>query len=111
MSDITWHVVAAVSELDASPQLHVNLDGEDMLLVREEGSYYAIAWLCSHEAFSLEGGVVQGGCITCPYHGAEFSLKDGSVLAPPAHEPISTWPVKVEDGIIAVGVPLTGPSP
>lgn len=108
MDEKTWQVVAAESELDDTGQLHVQLDGEDLLLVRDGGNYYAIAWYCSHEAFPLEGGEVGGGCITCPYHGAEFNLADGSVQAPPAFEPLQTWPVKVADGIIAVAITSTG---
>ena len=97
-----FHVVAATSEVPEGGQLYVELNGEEMLICRHEGEYYAINFFCSHAEFSLEGGHLINGCITCPYHGAEFSLKDGSVQAPPAFEAIKTYPLKLIDNTIAV---------
>ncbi len=84
--------------------MFVDLEGEEILLVQHDDEYYAIAYLCSHAEFGLEGGQLNDGCITCPYHGAEFSLKDGSVQSPPAFEPIKSYPLKVEDDTIAIAI-------
>jgi len=97
-----YYVVAATSELTEDSPLFVELDGEEILLIQHQAQYYAIAYLCSHAEFSLEGGTLHNGCITCPYHGAEFALADGAVLAPPAYEGIKTYPLKVENGTISV---------
>ena len=101
MSD-NFYVVAATSELSEGSQMYVELDGEEILLCQHQDKYYAVAYFCSHAEFSLEGGFLREGCITCPYHGAEFLLEDGSVQAPPAYEPIKTYPVKVENDTIAI---------
>jgi len=97
-----FYVVAATSEIEEDGQMFVELDGEDILLVKHDGEYHAVAYLCSHAEFSLEGGSLQNGCITCPYHGAEFSLTSGEALAAPAYEPIKVYPVRVADGVISV---------
>ncbi len=97
-----YYVVAATSELEEDGQMYIELNGEEILLCKHRGKYHAIAYYCSHEAFTLEGGTLHNGCITCPYHGAEFALCDGSVQAPPAYEPIKTYPVKVENDTIAL---------
>ena len=88
--------------------MYVELDGHEILLCQHKEVYYAVSYFCSHAEFALEGGMLQNGCITCPYHGAEFDLKDGSVQAPPAFEPIRTFPVKVENDTIAI---CTNPAP
>jgi len=77
--------------------LHVDIDGEEILLCRHKDNDHAIAYYCSHEEFTLEGGSIRNNCITCPYHGAEFSIIDGAVLAAPAFEPIRIYPLKVTD--------------
>ena len=100
----TYHVVAARSELDDAPWLHVNLEGEEILLCRDGDEYFAVSYYCSHEAFTLEGGSIANRCITCPYHGAEFSLQTGEALSAPAFEPIKTWPVKVDETVISIGI-------
>ena len=94
--------VAAVSELEATSQLHVQMEDVEILLVKDGDTIHAISYYCSHEAFTLEGGTIANGCITCPYHGAEFSLSDGSALSAPTFEPIRTYPVKTEDGVVLV---------
>ncbi len=97
-----FHIVAAEGDVKEGEQLYVELDGEEILVCRHEGNLYAIGYYCSHAEFTIEGGTMHNGCITCPYHGAEFHLKDGAVAAPPAFEPIKTFPIETEDGVIAV---------
>ena len=97
-----YHVVAATYEIEEGGQMHVELNGEEILLCKHKGDFFAISYYCSHEEFTLEGGALQDGCITCPYHGAEFALVDGSVKASPAYEPIKTYPIKIENDTIAI---------
>lgn len=99
-----YHVVAARIELEQNPQMHVELEGREILLCRDGEDFYAVAYFCSHDSLTLEGGSITNGCITCPYHGAEFSLATGEVLAPPAFEAIQTYPVIVADDVISIGI-------
>jgi len=46
---------------------------------------------------------VEGGEIVCPRHGARFSIVTGAALSPPAYEPVASFPVRVDDGIVKVG--------
>lgn len=103
MSD-GFHVVASTTEIKEGGQLYVELNGEEILLCRHAGGFYAIAYFCSHAEFALEGGTMHSGCITCPYHGAEFRLSDGGVEAPPAFEPIRVYPVRVEGDLISISI-------
>ena len=48
------------------------------------------------DQLDLEGGTFEGDTIVCPYHGAEFCLKNGEVRAGPAWEAIDTYPVKID---------------
>ncbi|MCB1647394.1 MAG: non-heme iron oxygenase ferredoxin subunit [Pseudomonadales bacterium] len=106
----SFYVVAATSELEEGGQMYIDLEGEEILLVRHQGEFHAIAYLCSHAEFGLEGGSLHNNCITCPYHGAEFCLKTGEARSAPAWEPIRVYPVKVENDTIAVSkVPLQQP--
>ena len=43
-------------------------------------------------------GFVEGHNVECPFHQAQFNLRDGSVACGPATEPAKTWPVKIEGG-------------
>jgi len=45
---------------------------------------------------------IDGDQVVCPRHGARFSIKTGEALTPPAFEPVSKLPVRVEDGVVQV---------
>jgi len=75
-------------------------DGREIAVFRVDGEYYAIEDLCSHEDEPLADGPVDGCEVTCPRHGARFCLKTGEALSPPAYEPVETFPVRIEDGIM-----------
>jgi 3-phenylpropionate/trans-cinnamate dioxygenase ferredoxin subunit len=46
--------------------------------------------------------VVEGDEVVCPRHGARFCIKTGAALTAPAYEPVVTFPVRVQDGVIQV---------
>ena len=102
MTEPRFHVVAATSDLAPGDQMHVELDGEDILLCNYRGKYYAVGYYCTHAFMPLEGGYLEDGCVGCPYHGAMFNLSDGSVAMPPANGGIGTYPVRVENDTVAV---------
>lgn len=100
MSD--WVDVAAVQELAPGDHRVVDVDGAAVAVFNFDGAYHAIEDVCTHDGGTLTGGTVEGEQIVCPRHGARFSIKTGAVLAPPAYEPIHTFPVRVQAGRIQV---------
>jgi 3-phenylpropionate/trans-cinnamate dioxygenase ferredoxin subunit len=70
-----------------------------------DGRLYAFRDECTHEQCPLvEEGTLEGHVITCGCHGAQFDVRTGRVLAPPAPEPIAVYPVQVIDGQLTVEV-------
>jgi 3-phenylpropionate/trans-cinnamate dioxygenase ferredoxin component len=71
------------------------------------GELLALEDRCSHDDGPLcEGEWEQDECrVICPRHGATFDLRSGRPLSLPAIEPVDTYPVTVEDGIVTVSVP------
>jgi 3-phenylpropionate/trans-cinnamate dioxygenase ferredoxin subunit len=94
--------VAHISELPEGGQLRVELEDKEILLCHHDGEIYALDYYCSHDRLSLEGGTFEGDTIVCPYHGAEFCLKNGEVRAGPAWEAIDTYPVKIDAELILI---------
>jgi 3-phenylpropionate/trans-cinnamate dioxygenase ferredoxin subunit len=70
------------------------------------GELYAIEDRCSHDDGPLcEGDWEQESCtVICPRHGSHFDLRDGRPLSLPAYQPVATYPVRVEDGMVKVEV-------
>jgi 3-phenylpropionate/trans-cinnamate dioxygenase ferredoxin component len=97
-----WVDVAGTDELAPGSYRVVDVDGAAVAVFNVNGTYYAVEDVCTHDGGTLTGGTVQGEQVVCPRHGARFSLKTGDVLAPPAYEPIATFPVRVAAGRVQV---------
>jgi 3-phenylpropionate/trans-cinnamate dioxygenase ferredoxin subunit len=70
----------------------------------EDGNFYAINDVCTHENFLLSGGELFGLQVECPQHGSRFNLKTGEVTGMPAVIPTKVYPVTVENGEVYVDV-------
>lgn len=97
-----WTMVAAQAEFPPGTCRTVDVEGVSIAVFNIDGEYYAIENLCSHEAEPLSGGKVESQEITCPRHGARFSLVTGAVLSPPAYEPVAVFPIRIEAGVVQV---------
>jgi nitrite reductase/ring-hydroxylating ferredoxin subunit len=42
--------------------------------------------------------------VTCPCHGSEFNVTNGEVLHGPAREPVRSYPVRAEGGVLTADV-------
>lgn len=60
------------------------VDGKPMALANVGGSYYAIDNTCLHRGGPLGQGVLEGGVVTCPWHGWQFDVTSGKIPANPA---------------------------
>lgn len=80
----------------------VDIDDALIAVFNIDGEFFAIEDVCTHDYETLTGGPVNGCEITCPRHGARFNIKTGEALCAPAYEPVSTFPVRVEDGVVQV---------
>jgi 3-phenylpropionate/trans-cinnamate dioxygenase ferredoxin subunit len=98
--------VASVGEVPVESLKAVMADHTEICLARaEDGNFYAINDVCTHENFLLSGGELFDLQVECPQHGSRFSLVTGKVTGLPAVIPAETYPVTVEDGEVYVEVP------
>jgi 3-phenylpropionate/trans-cinnamate dioxygenase ferredoxin subunit len=72
----------------------IDVDGIPVCVVKVADEVFAVADTCTHSEASLAEGEVTGSKIECWLHGAEFDLKTGKALTPPATEALKTFNVK-----------------
>lgn len=88
--------VASADDIPEGRALGVEIDGSEYVLCRINGEICALSGLCTHEARSLDGGEVEDGVLTCPWHGARFDVGTGRALSLPAIRPLDTFPVDID---------------
>ena len=97
-----WVDVARAEELAPGSWRTADVDDTQIVVFNVDGRYYALEDVCTHDGGILSGGTVDGAEVTCPRHGARFSVVTGEALSPPAYEPVATFQVRVEQGIVQV---------
>lgn len=112
MSDIIdetrfeFYPIAAADELPNGERIFVEIDGLPIVVFNIAGRFFAIGDVCTHDDGPLGEGELEGYQIICPRHGARFDVRNGKALALPAVVDTPSYPVRVVDGQIEIGVPI-----
>jgi 3-phenylpropionate/trans-cinnamate dioxygenase ferredoxin subunit len=99
-----WRDVARADEIPAGQCKAVIIDDRMLAVVNLDDTFYAIDNICTHDYAELCDGMILGDRIQCPLHGAQFSIKTGAVLAPPAYEALQTYEVRSVGGVVQIKV-------
>ena len=76
--------------------------GRTICVTRVGNEVFAIDDTCSHSDASLSEGEVTDFKIECWLHGAEFDLRTGEALTPPAVAPVKIYSVIVDGDSVTV---------
>lgn len=91
-----------ISELIPGKPKKIDVDGQPVCVARIGDEVFAIADTCSHSDASLSDGEIIEYRIECWLHGAEFDLRTGAALTPPAVSPVDTFTVNKSGDQITV---------
>ena len=72
--------LADTNDLAEGEMKKYQVQGTDILIARIDGKYYAVQNKCPHFGGDLSRGKLEGNVVTCPRHGSQFNLVDGSVV-------------------------------
>ena len=95
-----WARVADVGACAPGKLLCVMAGDTTVVLANVDGELCALKDECSHEAYPLSDGDLEGDQIVCIYHGARFDACTGKNRSLPAVRPVKSYRVETrEDGI------------
>lgn len=98
-----WQDVAALSELKSGEGKRVDVNGFPVALFHHEGRVLAFFGYCAHQKGPLWQGKIIQGYLTCPWHGWQYSVKDGR-LPPGFHGGVPFYETKIENGRVLVKI-------
>jgi 3-phenylpropionate/trans-cinnamate dioxygenase ferredoxin subunit len=93
-----------MSQLQQGKPVKVEKDGKTICVARVGDEVFAVDDTCSHSDASLSEGDVTDFKIECWLHGAEFDLRTGEALTPPAVAPLHTYGVHVDGDSVTVEI-------
>ncbi|AFA48906.1 Rieske (2Fe-2S) protein [Acetobacterium woodii] len=108
---MSFQKVAKKQDFEKNDKKLVVVNDQEILVMKVENDYYAIANKCPHMGGSLFKGNLENGVITCARHGAKFDAKTGKALGKPKIlflefkvEDDQSYPIKLEENDILVDI-------
>lgn len=105
-SQIVYYKVAEAADLPGGERLFLEVDNIPVVIFNIAGQLFAIGDVCTHDNGPLGDGELDGFHIVCPRHGARFDIRTGQAVKLPAVKNAPSFPVRVCDGVIEIGVPV-----
>jgi len=97
--------LAKISEVALGKAKSVVVDGTRIAVFHTSEGFFAIEDRCTHAEVRLSDGWVEGACVACPWHGAQFDLRTGEALTGPAILATRSFPLQIVDDVILVAPP------
>jgi nitrite reductase/ring-hydroxylating ferredoxin subunit len=98
------HPVTSAADLPPGTSRCFEIAGHRIAVFHTEEGFLAIDDTCPHDGGPLSQGEVNDGCVSCPWHGAEFNLSTGEVLSPPATEGVRSYRLVEADGKLSIEI-------
>ncbi|HEY2498913.1 MAG TPA: DUF2231 domain-containing protein [Candidatus Angelobacter sp.] len=93
------------SELGDGQMLLAIVGTERVVVGRCSEGLFAFSDHCTHRGGPLSDGALVGCTVQCPWHGSQFDIRNGHVVAGPAQEKIKTYSAEIRNGEVFVQLP------
>ncbi len=100
----TFHKVTETKNLAPGQSMAVEVAGNKLALFNVDGTFYAIGDTCTHRGGPLSEGSLEGSTVICPWHGANFDVRTGKNLTPPAPAEVTSYNVRVAGDDIEIEI-------
>ena len=96
--------VCSVDMVPMASMKQFYLSDLEILVVNFGGNFFCLDGRCTHAGAPLGEGTLTGEVLTCPWHGSQFKVTDGSVLRGPTEKPLKVYPSTVNDGSVFIDI-------
>ena len=99
-----WTRVTATENIPPLEGRSVEIAGREVAIFNLKTRYVAIDNRCPHKGGPLCDGIVSGTTVVCPLHGWRFDLETGLAVRASLPACVTTFPTRVEDGIVLIDI-------
>ncbi len=99
-----WHQLCKSAELTDHAGHEFVVAGRVVALFRSGDDLYAVDGMCAHQGGPLAQGLLDGKCVTCPWHGWQYDVSDGKNLLT-GKKMLEHFPVEVRDDLVWIELP------
>ncbi len=102
--DLRWTPVGQAADWAEDSGRLCLIGARRLGVYRHGGAWYALKDICPHAGVSLVKGPVADMTVMCVGHGWTFRLDTGDIAKGPGGFSVPTYPVRVTDGVVEVGI-------
>jgi nitrite reductase (NADH) small subunit len=108
MSVTTWIRITDVATIPLREGRAVTVGTRELAIFNVGDRFLAVDGRCPHKGGPLCDGIVAGDTVVCPLHGWKIGLTGGEVVRPAGVTAcVRSYPVRVDDGIVFLGLAQT----
>ncbi len=96
--------VAWVHDIPDGERKLVDVEGMSIGVFHHEGNWYTLRNTCLHRGGPIATGQLECDTLTCPWHGFQYDVRTGRLLADP-NAKLDTFPVVIADGEVRLLMP------
>lgn len=89
-----WIPVCEADQIQENRPFSGSVENNAIGIYLLDGKYYALEDICPHAYALLSQGVIEGGSVECPLHGAVFDIKTGQCLGGPGERDLHCYRVR-----------------
>ena len=108
--EFEWHRLVGVDEVPQGRVTTVTIGHEVLCVTNDEAGYGCLGNACPHQGGPLGEGSIEGGWLRCPWHGYDYSPKNGAP-PPPFDDAPAAYRTEVRDDGVYVALPVPTPRP
>lgn len=107
---MSTHIIGKASDFSNGDKKEITVDDKELLVVKNDGEFFAVDAKCSHYGAPLIKGAISGQQVMCPWHHACFNLKDGCLEEPPGTDNINAYTIEVKEDDLVLHIKEPKPS-
>jgi nitrite reductase/ring-hydroxylating ferredoxin subunit len=97
--------LCAQSDVPEGEVIKVETAGLELAVYHVAERFYVTDDLCTHGPGSLSEGFLEDHVIECDFHGGQFDIRNGEVVAPPCILKLRTYKVVPHESAVMIEAP------
>jgi nitrite reductase (NADH) small subunit len=98
----SWTRITGIENIPPREGRSVAVGQLELAIFNLNGRFVTIENRCPHKGGPLCDGIVSGTTVVCPLHGWRFDLDTGAGVRTSSPACLTTFPTRLEDGIVLV---------
>jgi len=109
MTEHHWVRITSTGNIPLREGRAVQVAGREIAIFNLGDRFLATDNQCPHKGGPLCDGIVTGSSVVCPLHAWKVDLANGCVERPAAGKDhcVRTYPTRVEDDVVLIGLPAS----